>query len=353
MAAASLIVAWLWVAAPPPPTLSPEEFAQAQTWARDGEWAKAAQALSPRLDPATAPAPALALLTRAVLESGDVRRARLLAERGLFRFPDDLQFRRLDLAVLIARRQWPEAVAAAKSVLAQRPDDAIAWRQLAAATLESADEAEQRAVLEAAMLAIPDDPVLYDKHVRAQFLAEHYPTAARWVEKALERPDLVSNPSFIRLAVRVAEAAQRPRLARRWLEKVPPAERDRALTLLEARLALAENAPRRAERALDRLIARGDASSSVLVRAGQLAEARGAWGRAEALYRQAAEGRTADAEATAGLEPDDSARVARLFLARFLVKIEQTERAERTLRAYLAEYPDDAYARQLLRLLRK
>ena len=336
MAVAQLI--FTMVVAAPPSAAGPLE--QARLLAEEGNWAQAARRLSPVVDPERAAAGPLALLTRAVLEAGDLRRARLLAERGLLRFPDDLGFRRLDLAVLVARRQWAEASAAARSILAEEPTDRIAWRQLAAATLQRNDDADKRVVLEAAHLAQPDDPVIYEKHVRAQFLAEHLTTAADLVEAAIGRPALTGDRRFVRLAVRVGEAAGRPALARRWLAKIPPAERDTALSLLEARIALTENKPRTAEAALKRLIDRGVASPAVLVRAGQMAEARGAFGRAEALYAQAAEGE------------GDEARVARLFLGRFLAKIGNRERARQVVHAYLAEYPADGYARQLLNVLR-
>lgn len=337
MATAQLILTLLLAAEP---ALDADDLTKAGALAEQGRWAEAAKLLTPKVDAETAPAPTLALLTRAVLESGDLRRARLLAERGVLRFPEDLRFRRLDLAILVARRQWPEAAAAAKSVLARDSADPIAWRQLAAATLAGPDEAEQRAVLEAAHLAQPDDPVLFEKHMRAQFLADHLSSAARLAEAALDRPALTRTPAFVQLAVRVAEAADRPALARRWLAKVPPSKRGTALTLLEARIALQGKDDRAAEQALQRLIDRGDASPSVLVRAGQLAEQRGAFGRAEALYAQAAEG------------SGDQARLARLFLARFLAKIDARDRAEVILRTYLAEYPEDTYARRLLQIVR-
>ena len=317
-----------------------QAIANARQMAVDGRWAEAARTLTPHVDPATANADVLVLLARAVFESGDLRRARLLAETGLLRFADDLRFRRLDLAVLVARRQWGEASAAARSLLATHPDDPVAWRQLAAATLAGGDESEQRVVLEAAHLAVPDDPLLLQKHIRAQFLANHVDTAKKLIEGAAAKSSLASDRRFITLAVRIAERADDPALARRWLDRVPPAERDTQLTLLEARLAIASNNKAAAEKALSRLIERGDANPSVLVRAGQLAEARGALGRAEVLYTQAGEG------------TGDQARIARLFLARFLAKIGNRERAEDILRAYLAERPDDAYARQLLRVVR-
>ncbi len=337
MAAASLIFAL--VLAAPDPAAEAAQLAQARQLAVDGRWVEAARILTPLVDPERSAAAPLALLVRSTLEAGDVRRARLLAERGLLRFPDDLRFRRLDLAVLVARRQWPEAAAAARSILAERPSDAVAWRQLAAATLASDDEAEQRAVLEAAHLALPNDPLIFEKHVRAQFLAGHLAAAVELVEAALDRSDLRADERFVRLAVRVGEAAHDPALARRWLKSIPAERRDTSLTLLEARIALAEDDPRAAAAALNRLIERGDASPSVLVRAGKLAEDRGALGRAEALYAQAAEG------------TGEQARVARLFRARFVAKLGDHRRAERLIKAYLTEFPDDAYARQLLRVV--
>ena len=337
--AASLVLL-IALAGQPTPVDQAAELARARTLALDGKWAAAARALTPLVDPDAADASRLALLTRAVLESGDLRRARLLSEKGLLRFPSDLRFRRLDLAVLIERQHWSEAAAAARSILAEKPADAVAWRQLAAATLAMDDDVAKRTVLEAAHLAVPDDPVLFDKHVRAQFLAEHYETAHQLVKTALTRGSLADDPRFVQLAVRVAEAASDPKLARRWLAKIPAADRDTTLSLLEARIALQDGDSKTAEAALGRLIERGGATPSVLVRAGKLAEDRGAFGRAEALYAQAAEG------------DGDAARIARLFRVRFLVKVGNRARAEQLLRAYLVEHPADAYARQLLQVIR-
>ena len=333
MAAPQIALILLLTAAPEVPSVDATE--RARSFAREGRWAEAARTLS-AVDASTAPADVLVLLTRAVLESGDLRRARLLGERGLLRFPDDIRFRRLDLAVLIERRQWSEAAAAARSILSKQPEDPIAWRQLAAATIAGDDEAQQRAVLEAAHLAAPDDPVLFEKHVRAQFLAQHLETAVALAEDALKRPTLADNRAFIRLAVRVAEAAGRRTLARQWLKRIPPAARDTPLTLLEARLAMADDDPKAAEAAFRRLIDKGEASPSVLIRAGQMAEDRQDWGRAETLYAQAAEG------------DGPSAPLAQLFRARLLAKIGDRTRAARLLRTYLTERPADAYARQLL-----
>lgn len=313
-------------------------FEQGRKLAVEGQWTEAARVLTPLVDPEQAPADAVVLLTRAVYESGDLRRARLLAERGVLRFPEDRRFRRLDLAVLIARQSWPEAALAAKSILAKDPTDALAWRQLAAATLALPDEAERRAVLEAAYLANPEAPDLFERHLRAQLMAGHLATAASLAQAALTHPKLTADPRFVRLAVRAAEAAQNPKLARHWLAQIPPAERDTSLSLLEARIALAEDDPKAAEAALSRLIARGTADAAILIRAGDLAEKRGDFGRAEALYAQAAEG------------DSDAARIARLTWARLLAKIGNRTRAERILRVYLAEHPEDAYARQLLRI---
>lgn len=313
-------------------------FERAQQNAAEGRWSEAADILTPLIEPERASADALAFLTRAVFESGDLRRARLLSERGLLRFPKDLRFRRLDLAVLVARRSWSEAAAAAKSLLAQDFADPIAWRQLAAASLALPEESERRVVLEAAHLAAPDDPAIFERHLRAQLLADHLAEAERLTERALSYPKLKTNPQFVLLAVRAAEAAKNPKLARKWLNQVAPEARDTTLSLLEARIALSEDDPQAAEAALARLIARGTTAPTILIRAGDLAEKRGDFGRAESLYAQAAEGET------------DAARIARLTLARLLNKIGNARRAQILLRAYLKDHPDDTYARQLLRV---
>lgn len=337
MTSSAWLVAGLLFAADGEMVDSPLERGQAL--AAEGRWAEAARTLTPVVDPETASAGALALLTRVSLEAGDVRRARLLAERGLLRFPEDLRFRKLDLAVLVARRDWREARAAARSVLAVDPADPLAWRQLAAASLEleASPGPEARAALEAAHLANPEDREIFTRHLRAQLAADHTEAAADLAREGLR---LAPSPDLVELGVRAAEAVKDAELARAWLGRVPPSERSTRLTLLEARVALAAGDPSAAEAALRRLIDRGEADPAVLVRAGKLAEDRGAFGRAEALYVQAAEGE------------GEAARVARLTLARLLAKIENHARARVVLEAYLAEHPSDAYARQLLRLVK-
>mgnify|MGYP006289566559 CR=1 FL=1 len=330
----------LLVAAPGAPGDAASALARGRELAQDGRWAEAVEILGPHVDADAAPADALVLLTRAVLEDGDLRRARLLAERGLLRFPEDLRFRRLDLAVLVERRDFGEAAGAARAVLARAPADRIAWRQLAAAALASDDEARQRAALEAAWLVDPDDDALFERHLRAQLAADHLETARALAADALERPLPDPPERLVGLAARAAEAAGDPELARRWLARIPADDRSRTLTLLEARIALASDDDRAAEAALARLVDRGEADPAVLVRAGRLAEARGALGRAEALYRRAARGE------------GDSARLAVLMRARLLAKRGARSSAETLLRTYLAEHPDDRYARQLLRVLR-
>lgn len=319
------------------PRLTAARLGQARALGAIGRWAQVTELLSPWVEAETSPAAALGLLGRAALETGDLRRASLLAERGILRFPEVLAFRRLDTAVLLERHDWRRAGEAAQSVLARAPLDAVAWSQLAAAQRKLADETERRAALEAAHLSDPSDDSVFARHLQAQFDAGHHPEAVRLVRIALDRPALRRDGAFVELAVRTAEAAEVPELGRRWLSLVPPSARSRILTLLEARLALATNNTRAARTALERLIKNGETSAAVFVRAGKLAEDDGRLTEAEGLYAQAS---TMEGEA---------ARYAELALARLYLRTKQRERAEDTLQRYLANHPDDRYARQLLR----
>ena len=125
----------------------------------------------------------LGLYGRAAFESGDLRLAAVVSERGVVRFPDDIPLRRLDVAVLLQREDWEEAAQAALGLLSQRPNDPLLWRQLAAA-LERSDATLSTAALEAASM-VADTDQLRTTHA-ARLVQEDAPDAALRVLEKLE-----------------------------------------------------------------------------------------------------------------------------------------------------------------------
>ncbi|MGF1508226.1 MAG: tetratricopeptide repeat protein [Myxococcota bacterium] len=138
------------------PGLSQARTGLARTRAAQDDWPGVIAALKDVVDVQRSSAPEIGLYARAAFEEGDLRLASVLVERGMLRFPDDVALRRLDIATLLKREAWGEASEAALGLLATNPDDALLWRQLAAAT-ERSDSALSMAALEAATLAAPED----------------------------------------------------------------------------------------------------------------------------------------------------------------------------------------------------
>lgn len=301
-------------------------------------WREAAQVLGQVVRVDEASAPELGLYARVAYELRDLRLASLLVERGILRFPADETFRRLDVAILLERGDLDEAYEAAWSFLTKNPQDALAWRQLAVVTERSKDTELRLATLEAAMLANDSDRRLRRSHMMAQFEAGHTGPALEMVDEMIARSG-VTDVSLIELGVRIADDAGEIAKARKWLAKVPAGQRTEALHLLDARMAVRSGEPGAASVALDRLIAAGKASATVFLWAGQLAEQTRDTARAEALYHQASD------------QAGPSGRLAVLYLARLLHKIDQPNRATQLLATYLAEHPDDTPARSLLAVI--
>ena len=317
-------------------TLKVAALALGRTLVERGSYRDAIDVLAGVVDPSGATAPELGLYARAAFEGRDLRLASVLVERGIVRFPRDRSFRRLDVATLLERGAWDEAREAALALLALDPGDRIAWRQLAAGSRE-ADESSRLAAIEAAMLANDQDRDLRRRHALAQLEAGHTKAALASADKllAVKRP----GPELVELGVRIAEAAGETKRARTWLARVSASRRTKALHLLAARLAIREGKPEAAGAALDRVIASGQASASVLLWAGHIADRADDHAKAEALYQQAI--------ALSG----PSADLARLHHARLLHRIGQPDRARRVLESYLARRPDDEPARKLLQII--
>lgn len=309
--------------------------------ARREDWPTALKFLAAHCD-ANADDRTLLLYAQAAWRTSDARLATVLTQQGLARFPDQPGFRRLDLALLIQTHRWAEAASAARSALAATPRQAELWRQLAYCEQEAGHGETAVAALEAAWL-VDQDPATRRRLAETQ-LALGQATAALPHFRALVgepvRPEAAADAGLMAIAARAAADGGEPALARAWLAAVPPASRDRGVCLLAARLALLSGDDQGAEAALQPLLGQGEADPAVLRWAGSLAEKRGDAARAEALYRQAAEGDGAQAQ------------LATLNLAHLFHRNGRSEEALKLLAVHLDHHPDDTQARALWEVLR-
>ncbi len=302
------------------------------------EYSKAAALLGQVLDTASCGQSELKLYAHVAYENGDQRLATLLVQKGITRFPKDRALRKLDLALLIDDGRTQDAKSAAQSLLRTNPTDPILWRHLAAASQDEQDPALRLATLEAALLADPNNPSLFKRHLVEQMNAGHHHEALTRAKAKLSASKKV-DATILEVAARAAEATGELDLARAWLGRIPAKKQRRSIPLLEARIALAMNDAKGARRALQTLIDQGETSPSVFLWAGQVAEQMGNHADAEVQYRQAM-----------GLE-GERARLATLYLAKLLARIHQRERATHILASYLAKHPSDTSARALLATL--
>ena len=309
----------------------------AQVLVDQSKWTEASAILGKIVKIDSATASELGLYARVAYELRDARLASLIVERAILRFPQDLSFRRLDIALLTDQGKTKEAYDAAMALLAREPNDRKVWKQLAAIS-DSTDDAQMKlAALEAALLANESDVKLQKRLAMAQYQAGHYDEALSMVSGLIN--DANPEITLVQLGVRIAEESDQDDQANRWLALVPQGKRTKTLTLLEARLAIKGGKQQSARRALDRLIRAGEATPNVLLWAGQLAEQAGAMAKAEAMYQQAS-----TMQGSAG-------RIAVLHLARLFHKVGQLNRASQLLSTYIAKHPDDQPARELLAVI--
>jgi tetratricopeptide (TPR) repeat protein len=115
-------------------SLKPAKLGLAQVLVDQSKWKAASDILGEVVKVDHGSASELGLYARVAFELRDLRLASLLVERAIIRFPSDLSFRRLDLALLMERNESKKAFEAARALLAKHPNDAQIWKQLAAIT---------------------------------------------------------------------------------------------------------------------------------------------------------------------------------------------------------------------------
>ncbi len=317
-------------------------IALAQVHARQENWPASAELLGRFLAVDTCDADMLYLYAQVARRLDDRRLCRLLVSKGIFRFPRDLRFRRLDLAALIDEGDHPNAARAARRLVGETPGDALLWQQLAYATAREGGRGEQLAAIEAGLLCEPTDPERHRQFLAALLVAGDWATAIRHGRSLLAGPlpaQAGSDADIMDLLVRAADMGQRDELLGAWLKRLPEKARTPSMRIVEARWALRQGRTAQARQALRTLIAAGETDPGVLLWAGHLAEAAKDWPEAETYYAQARR------------STGRSSELATLYLARLWFFTGRHDQAARLLQSHLDTRPEDASARALLALV--
>jgi len=321
------------------PKLSQAGLGLAQVYARQNKWGKAAELLGRFVVTDSCDADTLLLYAQVAQRHEDVRLCELLIEKAIERFPSDMRFRRLDLAVRIDQKDHLAAGQAVDVLLRSNPADPELWRQRAFVSDRADKQADAIAALEACLLCDPNDLTKHRRFVAALVIAGDWYTAFRHGQSLLAGPLAKSASADARLMgllIRAADAGQKDDILGKWLKLVPDKSRTLDMGIVATRLALRLGELADARTALRGLIEQGQADAGVYLWAGHLAEKAKDWAEAETLYGHAMR------------QKSPTAALASLYLARLLLHRGRTDEAARRLRAYLDQHPQDSSARALL-----
>ncbi|MBL7140854.1 MAG: tetratricopeptide repeat protein [Planctomycetes bacterium] len=326
------------------PAMTEAGLGLAQVRFRQERWRDAADLLGRYVSTDTCEADLLVLYAQAARELADAALARLLVDKGVLRFPGDARLRQLDLAVAVDEDDTEAVRRAVRYLLDREPTDADLWQRLAWVEARGQEDAGRLVALEAAVLCAPDNLEHRRALLAALLAAGNWPTVLARGRALLAGPmagRAAADIDLMDLLVRAADAGAADATLRAWIDRVPEAERTRAMQIADARLALRQAKPEAARAILGRLIALGDTDPAVFLWAGHLAEQAEDWTEARTLYDHA---RTL---------PGRDARLATLYLARLDIRRGREAEAGRLLRSYLNDYPEDAVARSLLALVKE
>ena len=326
------------------PAMTEAGLGLAQVRFRQERWRDAADLLGRYVSTDTCEADLLVLYAQAARELADAALARLLVDKGVLRFPGDARLRQLDLAVAVDEDDTEAVRRAVRYLLDREPTDADLWQRLAWVEARGQEDAGRLVALEAAVLCAPDNLEHRRALLAALLAAGNWPTVLARGRALLAGPmagRAAADIDLMDLLVRAADAGAADATLRAWIDRVPEAERTRAMQIADARLALRQAKPEAARAILGRLIALGDTDPAVFLWAGHLAEQAEDWTEARTLYDHA---RTL---------PGRDARLATLYLARLDIRRGREAEAGRLLRSYLNDYPEDAAARSLLALVKE
>jgi len=313
----------------------------AQVRARQGQWGKAAELLGRFTSLDTCEADLVLLYAQAARHLEDRRLSGLLVRKGILRFPHDVRFRRLDLALCIDTADHPGTTRAAMHLLKADPTDAALWQHVALAASGAKEDVGRIAALEASLLCDPSDLARHRRFLAAELAAGNWPTVVGHGRTLLEGPlgkAALADAGTMELLLAAADMGRQNDILAAWLDRVGQKAHTRAMRLVAARLALRQGKTKAAREALAPLIEAGETDPAVFLWAGHLAETAQDWPEAETLYRHA---RTLKGRAS---------QLATLYLARLYLHRERRTEAARLLRGHLDTYPEDAPARALLAL---
>jgi len=321
------------------PKLSQAGLGLAQVYARQNKWGQAAELLGRFVQADSCDADTLLLYAQVAQQNEDARLCGLLVEKAIRRFPSDLRFRRLDMAVRIDQQDNLAAGLAVEVLLRANPTDPELWRQRAFVSDRADKQADAIAALEACLLCDPNDLAKHRRFLAGLVIAGDWRTAVTHGRSLLAGPlakSASSDIALMALLIRAADTGQEDATLGKWLALVPEKSRTLDMGIVATRLALRVGELADARSALRHLIEQGQADAGVYLWAGHLAEKAKDWAEAETLYGQA------------GRQKSATASLAALYQARLLLHRGRTDEAARLLRAYLDQHPQDSSARALL-----
>lgn len=269
----------------------------------------------------------------AALEDQDPAIAEDLARRGLARFPDSRELRRL--AAQAASDLGDELRAAAhwQALAMDQRASAQDWYGLALISHRLQQAERARTAIRIAHHLAPADGEIARTYL-SLLLDHHMPREALILAQRL-LADAPSDTQLLLLAARAGEAADDHQQALAWLDAVSENDRDRSWWLLRARIAAQGEDLSTAREAIASLIAAGAVDADLYRWAARLAWQDGDLLAAEAQLRAAI------------AHPDGQRRSARLQLAQLLLNLGRSDEALALIDELLISEP---YNRELSRL---
>ncbi|MDF7807400.1 hypothetical protein P4E94_08120 [Pontiellaceae bacterium B12219] len=266
------------------------------------------------------------------VQVNDSRLVRELTRFGLMRFPGSPYLREMDVHQAVEDGEAADILRATDVMLVQEPSENRWWQTRASGSEDQSDL--QRARLEAAVLANPDDLQLRRQHLLAQLSAGHRLEAMKQAEVIMEnKPDSDTALYCVQAAVMLEDY----KTASQWLDGFEQTE-DFRYWRVRAVVSLHGNQFDKANEALTALLQYPESDLTLWRWAAHLAVSEPAPDYAEPWLRQ---GLT--------LDSDYSTPIA-LDYARWLLSNGRAGEAASVLNEYLKVHPSDSSAEAILNL---